>query len=179
MCGCVSCTLSWGPGLQPRHVPWLGIKPATHWFTFQHSIHWATPGLGLYGFFTLAPAQKFWVCCLCGKPHICLRTLFRIKTELLILWTSNKASSTCCVHNTCNHVNLLRAGDWRKALPEKLSCFKGSWSQVFTEVWSEAVNTLDWEPELKVMCSALLPRKCLVFIILEASQNLCKSRTVL
>ena len=23
----------WGPGLQPRHVPWLGIEPATFWFT--------------------------------------------------------------------------------------------------------------------------------------------------
>ena len=31
------------PGLQPRHVPWLGIEPETLWFTGQHSIHWATP----------------------------------------------------------------------------------------------------------------------------------------
>ena len=30
-------------GLQPGHVPWLGIKPVTLWFTGQHSIHWATP----------------------------------------------------------------------------------------------------------------------------------------
>ena len=29
--------------LQPIHIPWLGIKPATLWFTGQHSIHWATP----------------------------------------------------------------------------------------------------------------------------------------
>ena len=34
---------NWGPGSQPRHVPWLGIEPATLWFTGQHSIHWATP----------------------------------------------------------------------------------------------------------------------------------------
>ena len=34
---------TWGPGPQPRHVPWLGIKPTTLWFTGQHSIHWATP----------------------------------------------------------------------------------------------------------------------------------------
>ena len=27
----------WGPGLQPRHVPWLGIEPATPWFTGRHS----------------------------------------------------------------------------------------------------------------------------------------------
>ena len=29
MCGCLLCTLYWGPGRQPRHVPWLGIEPAT------------------------------------------------------------------------------------------------------------------------------------------------------
>ena len=31
----ISCLLhshSWGPGLQPRHVTWLGIEPATFWF---------------------------------------------------------------------------------------------------------------------------------------------------
>ena len=37
------CTPHWGPGLQPRHVPWLGIKPATFRFAGQRSIHWATP----------------------------------------------------------------------------------------------------------------------------------------
>ena len=35
--------LHWGPGPQPRHVPWLEIEPATLWFTGQHSILWATP----------------------------------------------------------------------------------------------------------------------------------------
>ena len=29
MCGCLSCALYWGPSPQPRHVPWLGIEPAT------------------------------------------------------------------------------------------------------------------------------------------------------
>ena len=43
MCGCFSHTPNWGPGLQLRHVPWLGIKPATLWSAGQHSIHWATP----------------------------------------------------------------------------------------------------------------------------------------
>ena len=33
----------WGPGLQPRHVAWLGIKPVTFQFAGWHSIHWATP----------------------------------------------------------------------------------------------------------------------------------------
>ena len=31
------------PGQKPRHVPWLGMEPATLWFTGWHSIHWATP----------------------------------------------------------------------------------------------------------------------------------------
>ena len=41
--GYLSHAPKWGPGLRPRHMPWLGIKPATLWFTGQHSIHWATP----------------------------------------------------------------------------------------------------------------------------------------
>ena len=39
---CLSTTPYWGPGLQPRHVPWLELEPATFWFTGYHSIHWAT-----------------------------------------------------------------------------------------------------------------------------------------
>ena len=29
MCGCLSHTPNWGPGEQPRYVPWLGIELAT------------------------------------------------------------------------------------------------------------------------------------------------------
>ena len=29
----LTCTPYWGPGPQPRHVPWLGIKQDTLWFT--------------------------------------------------------------------------------------------------------------------------------------------------
>ena len=43
MCGCLSCTPFWGPGPQPRHVPWWEIEPATLWFTGWHSIYWNTP----------------------------------------------------------------------------------------------------------------------------------------
>ena len=43
VCGCFSHTPYWGPGLQPRHVPWLGIQPVTLWFTGSHSTHWVTP----------------------------------------------------------------------------------------------------------------------------------------
>ena len=31
------------PGLQPRHVPWLGIELVNLWFASQCSIHWVTP----------------------------------------------------------------------------------------------------------------------------------------
>ena len=44
MWGCLSCTPYWGPGPQPRHVPWMGIGAATPCFSGQHSVHWATPG---------------------------------------------------------------------------------------------------------------------------------------
>ena len=41
---CLPLVHPWlGTGLQPRHVPWLGIEPTTLWFTGWHSIHWATP----------------------------------------------------------------------------------------------------------------------------------------
>ena len=40
---CLSNIPKWGPGPQPRHVPWLGIEWATFQLTGQRSIHWATP----------------------------------------------------------------------------------------------------------------------------------------
>ena len=43
MCGCLSHAPYLGPGLQLRHVPWLGIELVTLWFAGQCSIHWATP----------------------------------------------------------------------------------------------------------------------------------------
>ena len=43
MCACPLHTPYWGRCLQPRHVLWLGIEPATLWFSGRHSIHWATP----------------------------------------------------------------------------------------------------------------------------------------
>ena len=53
-CGCLSHVPYWGPGLQPRHVPRLGIKPVTLWFTGQYSIHWATPARALVWFNSLS-----------------------------------------------------------------------------------------------------------------------------
>ena len=43
MCSCPPCAPHWGPGLQPRHVPQLGIEQRTPCFTVRLSILWATP----------------------------------------------------------------------------------------------------------------------------------------
>ena len=51
MCGCLSHAPYWGPGLQPRHVPWLGIEQVTLWFSGWHSIHWATPARVIWSIF--------------------------------------------------------------------------------------------------------------------------------
>ena len=42
--GCLSHAPNLGPGRQPIHVPWLGIKPETYWFAEQCPTHWATQG---------------------------------------------------------------------------------------------------------------------------------------
>ena len=43
MYGCLLHDPHWGPGLQSRRVPWVGIKSATFRFAGLHSIPWATP----------------------------------------------------------------------------------------------------------------------------------------
>ena len=43
MYGYVSYISSWGPGPQPRHVPWLGFESMTFQFIGWHSTHWAMP----------------------------------------------------------------------------------------------------------------------------------------
>ena len=50
MCGGLSHAPYWGPGLQPRHVSWLGIEPTILWLAGPHSIHWTTPAR-VYNFF--------------------------------------------------------------------------------------------------------------------------------
>ena len=47
----------WGPGLQARHVPRLGIKSVTFWFTGLCSVHWATPARAQF-FLTLKKTLK-------------------------------------------------------------------------------------------------------------------------
>ena len=49
VCGCVSLGPHWRPGLQPRHLPWLGGEPETLWFTdHAHSTELHQPGLWMF-----------------------------------------------------------------------------------------------------------------------------------
>ena len=49
MCGCISRGPHWGPGPQPRHVPWLGIELVALWFTARaQSTELYQPGLDYY-----------------------------------------------------------------------------------------------------------------------------------
>ena len=56
---CLSHTPNWGPGPQPRCVPWLGIEPATFQFTGRCSIHWAMPARAFAGLFNIGLFQGF------------------------------------------------------------------------------------------------------------------------
>ena len=51
VCDCFSHAPYWGPGPQPRQVPWLGTEPVTIWFAGPHSIHWATPARAILEIF--------------------------------------------------------------------------------------------------------------------------------
>lgn len=63
--GCVSHTPTRGPGPQPRHALWPGIKLATLQFTSQWSIHWAhQPGL-FFLFLSDMNSYAVWVLVLC------------------------------------------------------------------------------------------------------------------
>ena len=54
VCGCLSSTPYRGPGLQPRHMPWLGMEPANLWFTGWHSIHWVPPARAMVSLLSIA-----------------------------------------------------------------------------------------------------------------------------
>ena len=58
---CLSQTPSRAPGPQPSHVPWLGIEPATLWFTVWRLIHWATPAKAK-GLLNGQWHGKYWLC---------------------------------------------------------------------------------------------------------------------
>ena len=59
MCGFLSCAPYWGPGLQPRPVPWLGIRPANPCFSGPHSIHWTIQARTYYSEKLLRTSKSF------------------------------------------------------------------------------------------------------------------------
>ena len=61
MCGCLSCVPRWGPGLQPRHVPWLGIELVPLWFAGQSSIHWATAARAIHTIIKVSCVYDFYL----------------------------------------------------------------------------------------------------------------------
>ena len=81
MCGYLLYAPHWGPGLQPRHVPWLGIEPATLCFAGQHSIHWATParaGIHLFDWVAVVYSLSLLYVPWCGQTKTCLSSLLVI-----------------------------------------------------------------------------------------------------
>ena len=81
---------SWEPSPPPRHVPWLGIEPATFQFTDRCSIHWATPAQAviLYFWWTLKKlkilALSFWTKS-CLKSYILFFNILLTFLSLLLL----------------------------------------------------------------------------------------------
>ena len=97
MCGCLWHAPYWGPGLQPRHVPWLGIQPATHWFVYPHSMHWATPGRApsrVKSFKEILFIVKF------RKQSIYYQPLSIPESVLIALQSQNRTHSQG-LHETC------------------------------------------------------------------------------
>ena len=104
MCGCLWSTPYWGPGLQPRHVPWLGIELVTLWFTGWCSVHWATPARSILSmYFWLDFSSHSWGFFLIDCPitilflHYFLLSLFpRTSTRCMLKSLQLPSSSPHC-----------------------------------------------------------------------------------
>ena len=103
MCGCLSHTPYWGPGLQPKHVSWLGIEPVTLWFAGRCSIHWATP--------TRAICFKYiWMHgLLCWRDILNYHVFaWQVVTSKHIVHTPTQSSSSSIkVHKSCHSFQIL------------------------------------------------------------------------
>ena len=98
--GCPSHAPNRGPGPQPRHVPWLGIKPATFWFTGRHSIHWATPARALMKSLKLTSVWRKYERWMNNQL-----TLQRNKQTNPKFWIFYRT-----IHLVSSHINYLRKG---------------------------------------------------------------------
>ena len=83
ICGCLSCAPYWGPGLQPRHVPWLGIQPASLRFVGRHSVCWATPARATSHNFLNNNLKIVWYINNCLFP-----TMFELWALWFFIWTT-------------------------------------------------------------------------------------------
>ena len=83
VCGCLWCTAYWGPGLQPRLVPCLGIKPETIWFPLALSpLSHTSQGLNnLYITYHLCKWDKSTVSCKFSLLYSIYRGLKRCYTS--------------------------------------------------------------------------------------------------
>ena len=77
---------NWGPGLQPRHVSWLGIRPVTFRFAGQCSVHWATPARAIYIFLERGKGRERYINWLpVGVPWLGTRNLHPRRVPRLLI----------------------------------------------------------------------------------------------
>ena len=88
-CGCLSCAPYWGPGLQPKHAPWLGIELMTLSFACC-LVHWATPARAKPNYFQWYCFNKivadYQLCIFPILVEVCLLTFQQILNNI-ILWS--------------------------------------------------------------------------------------------
>ena len=90
MCGCLSCAPYWGLGPNTRHVPWLGIKPVTLWFTGQLSIHWDIPARAVSIILSMKIISRNYVWRQLQKYQFCL-----LSYVILLFWIYFTFISKC------------------------------------------------------------------------------------
>ena len=75
------------PGLQLRHVPWLGIEPATLRFIGWHSVDWATPAKAVSVF---KNCVRVYVCGVTVWMHFLPLVMIRKVRKPLLMYISNE-----------------------------------------------------------------------------------------
>ena len=109
MCGCLSHGPHWGPGPQPRHLPWLGIKPETLWFTARtQSTELCQPGSEQ--FLNSSVLMAFNISVVFCSTHSTLAKCFPLRTVLILRNEQKK----CIFHPRLVWLSRLSASPWTK-----------------------------------------------------------------